>query len=97
MKKETPEKKNRQAKQQKKDERGQRNEKSKGVGKVKLIKGRNLPKREGRDEWESFGASEKSRTLQKKRKVWKTLSESQRIRRKEKEQKGEFQKETQGI
>ena len=55
MKKETPEKKNRQAKQQKKDERGQRNEKSKGVGKVKLIKGSNLPEREGRDEWESFG------------------------------------------
>ena len=56
--------------------RCQRNEKSKGVGKVKLIKGRNLPKREGRDEWESFGASEKSRTLQMKKKVWKTLSES---------------------
>ena len=59
------------------------------MGKFKLIKGRNVRKRERGDWWESFGASEKSRTLQKKRKVWKTPSESQRIRRKEKEQTGE--------
>ena len=38
------EKRIRKAKQQKMDERGQRIEKFKGVGKVKLIKGRNLPK-----------------------------------------------------
>ena len=30
------------------------------MGKVKLIKGRKLPKGERRDGWESFGASEKS-------------------------------------
>ena len=40
------EKGNRQAKQQKKDEIGQRNEKSQSVGKVRLIKGRNLPEEE---------------------------------------------------
>ena len=97
MKKGISEKRNRKAEQQKKDERGQRNEKFKGVGNVKLIKGRNLPKGEGRDEWEDIGASEKSRILQKKKKVWEALSESQRIRRKEKEQEGEFQKEAQGI
>ena len=42
------------------------------MGKVKLIKGRNLPKEKEEIGKESFGASEKSTTLQKRR-VWKTL------------------------
>ena len=49
----------------------QKNERIKSVGKAKLIKGRNLPKREGRDKWGSLGASEKSGMLQKKRRIWK--------------------------
>ena len=65
------EKGNREAKQQKKDERGQRIEKFKGVGKVKLIKGRNLPKEEGRDEKGSLEVSEWSGMLQKKGRIWK--------------------------
>ena len=40
----------------KKDERGQRNGKSQSVGKVRLIKGRNLPEEEGRIEHGSFEA-----------------------------------------
>ena len=40
----------------KKDERGQRNGKSQSVGKVRLIKGRNLPEEEGRTEYGSFEA-----------------------------------------
>ena len=79
MKKEISEKRNRKAKQQKRNERDQRIEKFKGVGKIKLIKGRNLPTREGRDEWENFGASEKSRILQKKRKVWKTPTKAREL------------------
>ena len=65
------EKGNRQAKQQKKDEIGQRNEKSQSVGKVRLIKGRNLPEEERRIEYGSFEASEKSGMLQKKGRIWK--------------------------
>ena len=50
----------------------QKNERIKSVGKDKLIKGRNLPKREGRDKWGgSLEASEKSGILQKKRRIWK--------------------------
>ena len=65
------EKGNRQAKQQKKDEKGQRNEKSQSIGKIRLIKGRNLPKEEGGLEHGSFEASEKSGMLQKKGRIWK--------------------------
>ena len=42
----------------------QKNERIKSVGKVKLITGRNVPKKEGRDKWGSFEASEKSGMLQ---------------------------------
>ena len=49
----------------------QKNERIKSVGNVKLIKGRNLPKREGRDKWGSLEASEMSGMLQKKRRIWK--------------------------
>ena len=50
---------------------GQKNDRIKSVGKVRLIKGRNLPKREGRDKWGSLEASGKSGMLQKKRRIWK--------------------------
>ena len=49
----------------------QKNERIKSVGKVKLITGRNLPLREGRDKWGSLEVSEKSGMLQKKRRIWK--------------------------
>ena len=65
------EKGNRQAKQQKKDERGQSKRKIQSVGKVWLIKRRNLPKEEGGLKWGSFEASEKSGMLQKKGRIWK--------------------------
>ena len=65
------EKGNRQAKQQKKDERGQRNEKSQSVGKARFIKRRNLSKEKGGLECGSFEASEKSGMLQKKGRIWK--------------------------
>ena len=45
----------------------QKNERIKSVGKVKLIKGRNLPKREGRDKWGSLEASKKSQECWRKR------------------------------
>ena len=48
----------------------QKNERIKSMGKVKLITGRKLPKREGRDKWGSLEASEKSGMLQKKRRIW---------------------------
>ena len=41
------------------------------MGKVSLIKGRNLPKEEGGLECGSFEASEKSGMLQKKGRIWK--------------------------
>ena len=51
---------------------------------VKLIRKRDLPKRESRDEWESLGASEKSGTLQKRRRVWKnTLRRSENWEKRE--------------
>ena len=62
----------------------QKNERIKSVGKAKLIKGRNLPKREGRDKWGSLGASEESGMLQKKRRIWKNT-----LRRSENQVKGE--------
>ena len=65
------EKGNRQAKQQKKDERGQRNEKSQSVGKARFIKRRNLSKEKGGLECGSFEASEKSGMLQKIGRIWK--------------------------
>ena len=81
MKKETSEKGNRQAKQQKKDERGQRNEKSKGVGNVRLIKGRNLPEEEGGMECGSFEALGKSGMLQKEGRIWNLPIKGQETRR----------------
>ena len=80
------EKGNRQAQQRKKDERGQRNEKSQSVGKVKLIKGRDLPKEEGGLECGNFEASEKSGMLQKKGRIWKNTHK--RSRNQEKEEEG---------
>ena len=77
---------NRQAKQQKKDERGQRNEKSQSVGKVRLIKGRNLPEEEERIEYGSFEASEKSGMLQKKGRIWNNTHK--RSGKQEKEEEG---------
>ena len=47
----------------------QKNERIKSVGKVKLITGRYLPKREGRDRWGNLEASEKSGMLEKKRRI----------------------------
>ena len=41
------------------------------MGKIRLIKGRNLPEEEGRIECGSFEASEKSGMLQKKGRIWK--------------------------
>ena len=84
------EKGNRQAKQQKKDERGQRNEKSQSVGKIRLIKGRNLPEEEGRIECGSFEASEKSGMLQKKGRIWKNTHK--RSGNQEKEEEGSPEK-----
>ena len=55
------------------------------MGKVRLIKGRNMPKEEGRIECGSFEASEKSGMLQKKGRIWKNThkrSGNQRKRRK---------------
>ena len=62
----------------------QKNERFKSVGKVRFIKGRNLPKRECRDKWGSLGASEKSGMLQKKRRIWKNT-----LRRSENQEKEE--------
>ena len=76
--KEDKQKGNRQAKQQKKDERGQRNEKSKGVGKVRPIKGRiwkNSLKRSGNQEEEEEDSPEKLGNKEGKRRVKRLLKE----------------------
>ena len=67
----------------------QKNERIKSVGKVKLITGRNLPKKEGRDKWGSLEASKKSGML-KKRRIWK--NSLRRTENQEKEEEGSPEK-----
>ena len=56
-----------------------------GVGKVKLMKGRDLPEEEGRIKCGSFEVSEKSGMLQKKGRVWKNTHKRSGNQEKEEE------------